>query len=920
MPAVQEAPVSVAPSPKPSLPQEAEEIFPLRWTSIPPHFIPPAWLVLSLVLLATTLVKLRNLDHTALTSVDEVCHAVVAQNVLKHPLKPTLVDVPYLPYEPKNWHENHVWLHKPILPFWQIASSFAILGVSTFALRLPSVLLSTAAAWLTYLIGKELLDRRAALFAATLQAANPALLRLIDGYQFAYHIDMALLFWVEAGMYFLIRALRTGRWRDVLLAGVAQGLAFLSKSYLAAIILGVAVTAWLLPHFRLGKREACRIGLIHLFGLLGATLLTALLWQVWCMTCFPQEFWHEHQQVWKHLNSNIEGWIAPWDRLLFDYMVFLHGVFYTGTVVAGVVLLGKALAQRHTGLWLLYAWALGVVLPHLLAPSKTPSATVIAMPPLLLLLGSLVSQVWKRDRFALAGLLGIMVMSLIFPAVIKDPGYGYSSPRVFGGVMWKAMWVNYQVAGALVIAGALRTVDQVIANVPAPGEARVRRCLQGAALAFSLAVLAWLGVTTVEAAWRVTDQNAGDPTSVAVGEFARQHLPDNAVLLCEEWRSHEYLTIWWGLQPGKTPSFINRPVGQESFAEVDDEGFYFQEYNPVDQPFRWTNGHGRLGIPIDLTNPPGGAPGQASGLPGTGDQESPAAIVVNTHSVFQGDISADYWEQRLDLRGINLGEQVVVELISGTFCPLDVGDTRTLGVLVLGITLVGKEKTSPEVPHGIVRANPAPRAAVGLRDEQFVCLDFQAQGNEGTEGAFPGDYDGNGKLPLGELILEGVKFNIGKKHLQLKGTNLPNRPTSFLGIKVDHKATRLHFLHGTGWSTDNGTIIGEYVVAWDDGTTVTIPIRFGKDLHEYAFDDSTPEPTEARTAWNGEHKDIWAAQGKHIRLFLMTWENPKPNQKLKSIDFRSTNTACPPFCVAITAGAPPAQVPQFLEPAMPFKK
>src|SRR5947209_5153009 len=43
--------------------------------------IPPPWLVLGLVLLATFLLKLRNLDHTGLTHWDEVFHAVVAQNV-----------------------------------------------------------------------------------------------------------------------------------------------------------------------------------------------------------------------------------------------------------------------------------------------------------------------------------------------------------------------------------------------------------------------------------------------------------------------------------------------------------------------------------------------------------------------------------------------------------------------------------------------------------------------------------------------------------------------------------------------------------------------------------------------------------------------------------------------------------------------
>ena len=70
-----------------------------------------------------------------LTVWDESFHAIVARNLLKHPLKPTLIDVPYLPYDYADWHENHVWMHKPILPLWTIAASFAVLGVDRFALQ-----------------------------------------------------------------------------------------------------------------------------------------------------------------------------------------------------------------------------------------------------------------------------------------------------------------------------------------------------------------------------------------------------------------------------------------------------------------------------------------------------------------------------------------------------------------------------------------------------------------------------------------------------------------------------------------------------------------------------------------------------------------------------------------------------------------
>ena len=60
-------------------------------------------------------------------------------------------------------------------------------------------------------------------------------MRLIHGYQFSDAVDVSLLFWTEFAIYFLVRALRTGKWWDIGLAGFGQGCAFLSKSYLALI-------------------------------------------------------------------------------------------------------------------------------------------------------------------------------------------------------------------------------------------------------------------------------------------------------------------------------------------------------------------------------------------------------------------------------------------------------------------------------------------------------------------------------------------------------------------------------------------------------------------------------------------------------------------------------------------------------------
>lgn len=198
-------------------------------------------------------------------------------------------------------------------------------------------------------------------------------------------------------------------------------------------------------------------------------------------------------------------------------------------------------------------------------------------------------------------------------------------------------------------------------------------------------------------------------------------------------------------------------------------------------------------------------------------------------------------------------------------------------------------------------------AALGGADDQkggetkFTCLDLQPKANVRVHGLFAGDDNGQGKLALGEQTLEGVKFKIGENFIQLAGTQQPQLPAEVKGIKVGQKLAKLHLLHSTGWFTDDGTIIGEYVVTWEDDTTVTIPMRYGKDLLDWWFDDSSPEPSEAKVAWKGENAKAQAA-GKKIRLYLATWENPKPDLKVKSIDLSSTKeTACEPMCLAITA-------------------
>jgi 4-amino-4-deoxy-L-arabinose transferase-like glycosyltransferase len=496
----------------------------------------PAWRdpALVLILLGSLILNTHRLGHSGLHYFDESFHAIVARNLLKHPLRPTLIDAPYLPYDHRQWGEAHVWLHKPILPLWTIAASYAVLGVNTMALRLPSAMLGTAAVALTFLIGRRLFGRPTALIAAALQASNPAIATLVQGYLFSDHVDIALLFWVEVGAYFLVRAIGSGSWTDVLAVGVAQGLAYLSKSYLAALLTGLAATAWLLPRVGLVPREDSKLKARHLLGLVAATLATAAPWTIHCARAFPLEFEHEHGYVLAHLGQGVENWGGPWDRLFFDYLITLYHAFYPALIASGVALLGSALIARRMPLWFVFAWLFGVLAPHAVSATKTPSATLIAMPAGFLLLAHLIAEGWRGRPRHLATWAAIMAVGAIRPPTIGRFGRGYPDPPRFGGVMLQATWVLEHLAIALAIVGAIEAVRWWIARGKPPSTdpswSPCRQGLRVAALAATLVVGARVAMT----AWSVTDLGSENQPFVAeLADFARGRLPDRAVLLFE---------------------------------------------------------------------------------------------------------------------------------------------------------------------------------------------------------------------------------------------------------------------------------------------------------------------------------------------------------------------------------------------------
>ena len=159
-------------------------------------------------------------------------------------------------------------------------------------------------------------------------------------------------------------------------------------------------------------------------------------------------------------------------------------------------------------------------------------------------------------------------------------------------------------------------------------------------------------------------------------------------------------------------------------------------------------------------------------------------------------------------------------------------------------------------------------------------------------------------LPKGIQELGGVKFDIrgmivlaGNQSLAVTGVVFPEAVN---GIKVNLKGRKLNFLQACGWSAEDGTKIGEYVIHYADGQTSSAPILYQKNIMDWWLHPEDKPPTEAKEVWRGQNPSTRNAGGFVTHLINYTWDNPLPDVEINTIDFVSDVTAAAPFVLAIT--------------------
>lgn len=347
------------------------------------------WLALTCVLVTSCILFLQNLGTPDINTWDEVVHANVVKNLAERCCLPEL-HRSELGTDYRDWGNNSLWLHKPLLPFYATAAIYKMLGGSLWAFRLPGVLFALLTAVVVYLIGSNMFDDNVGLFGAALFALSPFTNALVHGRTYSGFPDLYFVFFISVALYLVLEWTQTKSIRTLRWLGLVVGLAYLSKGGLALAPFAVLVLlAFLTDHLR---------DLIPALQSLAVFAIVVLPEKLYWLKFHPVESSYEQRQQFLHLFTNIEGHANPWH---FYFTHALPHILVPALVPIAYFSLGWALLRFRPGTpgFTLSIWTLAYVLPLSFGVSKIDNFVFAALPAIALLVPLAVQSLMRGRHF-----------------------------------------------------------------------------------------------------------------------------------------------------------------------------------------------------------------------------------------------------------------------------------------------------------------------------------------------------------------------------------------------------------------------------------------------------------------------------------------------------------------------------------------
>jgi beta-lactamase regulating signal transducer with metallopeptidase domain len=208
--------------------------------------------------------------------------------------------------------------------------------------------------------------------------------------------------------------------------------------------------------------------------------------------------------------------------------------------------------------------------------------------------------------------------------------------------------------------------------------------------------------------------------------------------------------------------------------------------------------------------------------------------------------------------------------------------------------------------HLVVRAEPSRASApVGALAHSASLVDLGAYANASLkESWLPDDSDNDlSNLAPGEHQFAGVPFEIsGVVQLSGKGMGQGGRhfPSEVKGIQMGRPISKVHLLHACAGKEEAGTLVAKIVLHYADGQEQAWPINYGERVRDWWFWEFDPVSDPNTTmAWTGNNLSVRSQNGS-LRLYQTTWNNPRPQAPVASLDYVSGQSLSAPFMIALT--------------------
>lgn len=303
---------------------------------------------------------------------DERFHALVAKNMMSHPLMPTLYDNPLLQLNSNSWDQQHIWLHKQPLFLWQIVLSFRLFGISEFSLRLPSVVLAVVFVLVAYRCGKLLVNQRTGYLSAVMVMSTLYITGLISGRRQLDHNDISFIAYVSFSIWSFLEYQHSGKKRWIYLIGLFSGMAVLCKWLVGLLV----YLGWI--SFRIMQRKIRLRENLDFFISLLITVIVALPWQILTFLWYPHEAAAEMKYNSSHFFHVIEG---HGGNFWYHFNVFdsMYGAMASFFVIPSFLVLYRRCKNKKL-FFMILIMVVAVYLFFSLAATKMPSFTfVVAM-------------------------------------------------------------------------------------------------------------------------------------------------------------------------------------------------------------------------------------------------------------------------------------------------------------------------------------------------------------------------------------------------------------------------------------------------------------------------------------------------------------------------------------------------------------